>query len=197
MIGEPLGSTTEVELTRRRFTAAEFLHLAEIGFLREEERVELIRGEIVEMSPINEAHASTTRRLIRLLTKTFGEQVIIGAQDPVQLGGDSLPQPNITVLRARNDFYSTQHPGPKDIVMLIEVSDRTLNYDRRVKSVLYAQAAVLEYWIVNLRARRVEVYREPQSDGYRITIRFQPGESLSLLAFPDVALKVDDILGKV
>jgi hypothetical protein len=195
MIAEPVETIVEVELTRRRFTVAEYLRMAEVGLLGEDSRVELLWGEIVEMGPIHIAHTSTVKRLISLLTKTMGEGIILGVQDPVQLSGDSLPQPDVAVLRPRDDFYSERHPGPYDILVLIEVADTSLRYDRRVKGRLYGEAGIADYWIVNLSERRVEVYREPRPDGYRTVTRFAPGEVLSPLAFPHVALDVDQIVG--
>lgn len=187
--------TDLVEMTRRRFTVGELLHLAEIGFLRNEERVELIRGEIIEMSPINVAHASTVSRLVWLLTKVFGQRVILSVQNPVQLGNESLLQPDVALLRPRDDFYGRQHPGPEDVLLLIEVSDTTLNYDRRTKALLYAEAGIADYWLVNLPERQIEVFREPLSSGYRTLTRYLPGEQVSPLAFADLELNVDDILG--
>ena len=195
MVIDLVEKTTQVEMKRRRFTVAELMRLAEIGFLGDDERVELIRGEIVEMSPISEGHASSVMRLLALLSRVFGQQAILSVQNPVQLDDVTLPQPDVVLLRPRDDFYNKQHPGPQDILLLIEVSDTTLRYDRRVKTALYGAAGVREYWIINLPERRVEAYREPQADGYRVTVRFGSGEMLSPLAFPDVALNVAEMLG--
>ena len=142
MIAEPIETTTEVEMTRHRFTVAEYMRMAEVDLLGEDSRVELIWGEIVEMSPIYIAHTSTVKRLISLLTKQLGERIILGVQDPVQLSDDSLPQPDIAVLRPQDNFYSQRQPGPDDILLLIEVADTSLRYDRRVKSKLYGAARV-------------------------------------------------------
>jgi Uma2 family endonuclease len=194
MDAELVKTMTEVEVVRRRFTVAELLRLSETGFLGDDERVELIRGEIIEMSPINAAHASTVSRLLSLLSRVLGERVILSVQNPVQLDDESLPQPDITLLRPRDDFYHTKHPGPQDVLLLIEVSDSTLNYDRRTKRALYGAAGIVEYWVINLPNRRIEVFREPQPDGYRTTTRYAPGEMLSPLAFDDIVLNVKEIL---
>ena len=195
MIMDLVEETTQVEMKRRRFTVADFLRLAEIGFLADDERVELIRGEIIEMSPISEGHASTVMRLVSLLSRMFGQRALLNVQNPVQLDDATLPQPDVVLLRPRDDFYGQRHPGPEDTLLLIEVSDTTLTYDRRVKTALYSAAGVMEYWIINLQKRQIEVYREPQSEGYRTTTRYAPGEMLSPLAFPDINLKVDEIIG--
>lgn len=187
--------TTQVEMKRRRFTVAELLHLAKIGFLGDDERVELIRGEIVEMSPISEGHASSVMRLTSLLSTEFGQRALLNVQNPIQLDDDTLPQPDVALLRPRDDFYSRRHPGPEDVLLLIEVSDTTLPYDRRVKAALYSAAGVLEYWLINLPKRIIEVYRQPQPEGYRTMTRYAPGETLSPLVFPDVVLNVNEVLG--
>lgn len=195
MIAEPIKQIETVELTRHRFTVAEFLRMAEVGLLAEDDRVELIHGEVVEMSPINVAHASTVSRLLSVLSRMFGNDVILSVQNPLQLDDETLPQPDVALLRPQADFYSKEHPKPEDVLLLIEVSDTTARYDHRVKSVLYGAAGVPEYWIVNLPARQIEVFRVPQNSGYRMTIRYAPGEHLSPLAFPDILLNVDDIIG--
>jgi len=182
-------------MTRHRFTVAEYMRMAEVDLWGEDSRVELIWGEIVEMSPIYIAHTSTVKRLISLLTRQLGERIILGVQDPVQLSDDSLPQPDISVLRPQDKFYSERQPGPGDILLLIEVADSSLRYDQRVKSKLYGAAGVADYWIVNLPARQIEVYREPRPNGYRTVTHYAPGETLSPLAFPDAIVNVDDILG--
>jgi len=234
MVAEPVETTDEAELTRRRFTVAEYMSMAEIevlgendrveliwgqvieretgsprlftagdylrlaeaGVLREDERLELIRGEIIEMSPINVAHASTVSRLISVLYAALGKRVLLSVQNPLKLDDETLPQPDIAVLKPRDDFYMKQHPGPEDLLLLIEVSDTTLPYDRRVKGKLYGAANIIEYWIVDLSKRRIEVHREPQADGYRTITYYASGETLSPLAFPDVSLNVAEIVGE-
>ena len=132
---ELVEETTQTELKRRRFTVAELLHLAKIGFLGIDERVELIQGEIVEMSPIGEAHASSVMRLNVLLSNVFSRRAYVNVQNPIRLDDNTLTQPDVTLLRPRDDFYR-QHPGPEDVLLLIEVSDSTLTYDQRVKTAL-------------------------------------------------------------
>lgn len=194
MITELVSETTQIKLKRRRFTVAELLHLAKIGFLGMDERVELIQGEIVEMSPIGEDHASSVIRLNVLLSNSFGRRAFVNVQNPLRLDDETLTQPDVTLLQPREDFYR-QHPGPENVLLLIEVSDTTLQYDRRVKTALYGTAGVIEYWIINLKKRQIEVYRDPQPEGYRTITHHAPGETLSPLAFPDVTLKVDEMFG--
>lgn len=233
MIAEPVEQIERIELTRRRFTVADYMRMAEVGLLREDERVELIwgeivereegkrrpfsvgdylclaesgilqeserieliRGEIVTMSPIEVPHASTLNRLVWLLTSALGKQVIVSIQNPVQLSEESMPQPDVAVLRLRDHFYSEHHPKPEDTLLIIEVADTSLRYDRRIKAPLYSAAGIADYWIINLQARQIEVYRDPRPNGYRTVTYYALGETLPPLAFPDVVLKVDEVLG--
>ena len=192
---ELVEETTQVEIKRRRFTVADYLRMVEAELFVEGDRVELIEGEFVEMSPIYITHSSTLNRLVWLLSNALGKQVILSVQNPVQLSEDNLPQPDVAVFRFQEKFYSEQTAEPEDILLIIEVADTSLRYDRRVKSALYGSAGIADYWIVNLPGRQIEVYREPRPDGYRTVTTYAPGETLSPLAFDDVVLNVADILG--
>lgn len=194
MIAESV-EMAEVELIRHRFTVAEYMRMVEVGLLSEGSRVELIQGEIIETGAISVSHAATIRRLISLLSQALGEQVILSVHNPVWIDDESLPQADIAALIFIDNFYSDRHPAPDDVLLLIEVADSSLRYDRRIKSNLYGAAGIADYWIVNLSARQIEVYREPQANGYRTITIYAPGETLSPLAFPDVVVNVDDILG--
>ena len=186
---------TEVELKRHRFTAVEYIQMVEAELFAESEKVELIRGEIFEMSPINVPHTSTIRRIVQLLTTALGKQIILDVQNPVQLDEDSLPQPDVVLLRPRDDFYSRTHPIATDVLLLIEVADTSLKYDRRLKGPLYGAASIADYWIINLAARQIEVYREPRPNGYRTVTYYALGEKLSPLAFPEIQIDAVEILG--
>jgi Uma2 family endonuclease len=147
------------------------------------------------MSPVNVAHSSCVLRLTHLLTRLLSDRAIIGVQNPIKLDARTLPQPDIAVLRPRPDYYNTAHPGPGDIYLIIEVADSSLDYDRKTKSMIYARYGIADYWIVNLPGQQIEVHREPRDGAYRTTTRYSHGDTLTLLAFPDVALLADDILG--
>lgn len=194
MIAEPV-EMAELELTRRRFTVAAYLRMVEAELFVEGERVELIHGDLIEMSPIYITHISTLNRLVWMLSNALGKQVILSVQNPVQLSEDSLPQPDVAVFRFQEEFYSEQHAKPEDILLIIEVADSSLRYDQRVKSKLYGTAGIADYWIVNLPERQIEVYREPRPNGYRTVTTCVPGETLSPLAFPDVVQQVEQIMG--
>jgi len=169
--------------------------MLEAGVLTEDDQLELLEGEIVAMSPIKPRHAGVVARLNQLLNNMLGQQAIVNPQNPVQLGEYSEPQPDIALLTSRDDFYTASHPTPKDVLLLIEVSDTSLEFDRDTKGELYAKAGISEYWIVNLLDNRVEVYREPSDIGYRTTRRILPGERLTMLEFPEISIAVEDILG--
>ncbi|HQF70504.1 MAG TPA: Uma2 family endonuclease [Promineifilum sp.] len=189
--------TAKVELKRRRFTAADFLRMTEVGVFKEDERLELLWGEIAEMSPINVAHVLCVNRLNAILSEKLAAQAIVSVQNPVQLDDQSLPQPDVALWKPAIDEYSrsSRLPGPSELLLVIEVADTSIGDDRRVKATLYSRAGIADYWIVNLRDRVIEVYREPRPDGYRTMTRYAPGETLSPLAFADVALNVAEILG--
>lgn len=183
-----------VELLRRKFTVEEYYKMAEMGILKAGDRVELIRGEIVEMSPIGTRHAACVSRLTRLLTIRLGNRATASPQNPVRLDNDSEPQPDVALLQPREDFYEEQHPQPADIFLLIEVADTTVESDRSIKIPLYAENNIAEVWLVNLPENCLEVYRQPTATGYQSVGNFYRGDRLSLQAFPDVSLSVDEVL---
>jgi Uma2 family endonuclease len=181
--------------SRRRFTNAEYHAMAEAGILAEDERVELIAGEIVRMAPIGSRHAGGVKRLNRRLTRGLGDRALVSIQDPISIGDNSEPQPDVAVLRTRADDYTQSHPKPADVLLIIEVADSSVTYDRNVKIPLYAGAGIAEAWLVCLDERCIEIHRDPATTGYRNIRILQPGESVSPLTFPDFELTVDEILG--
>jgi Uma2 family endonuclease len=186
---------TDIELVRRRFTLDEYHRMAATGVLNEDDRVELIRGEIVQMTPIGRDHASCVARLTHLVLGRLHGRVVLWPQNPLMILPDSEPQPDIILLVWRDDFYRHALPGPSDVALLVEVADTSLRYDRRVKGLLYAEAGVREYWIVDLAGDALDVYREPGAGGFERAERLARGATLAPLAFPDVSLAVADILG--
>ena len=168
--------------------------MAEAGILARDERVELLDGDVITMPPINEWHASN----VDLFTNTFPTQLhgraVVRVQNPVRLDGSSQPQPDVMLLRRRDDFYRDGHPGPADVLLLIEVSDSSLDFDRNEKLAAYAAAGIPEAWIVNRPDRRIESYADPAGDEYATVRYYEPGESISPQAFPDIALEVDQIV---
>jgi Uma2 family endonuclease len=181
------------QLTTRKFTVAEYHKMSETGILTHEDRVELIRGEIISMSPIGTKHAATVNRLNHLFHQKLNEQVIVSVQNPIQLDNSSEPQPDLVLLKPRPDFYESQSPQFQDIYLLIEVSDSTIAYDQEVKLPLYAQSLINEVWIVNLNNSSLEVYRQPKNLHYQYQQR--DVSRISPLAFPNLTFSLDEILG--
>lgn len=184
----------DAEVTRRRFSVDEYHRMGEAGILNEDDRVELIRGEIVQMTTIGSDHASCVARLNHRLVLALQDRAILWPQNPLTILPDSEPQPDIILLRYRDDFYRHELPGPADVALLIEVADTSVRYDRNVKGPLYAEAGVREYWIVDVSSEAVEVYRDPEAGRFRRVSRAEVGATLTPLAFPDVAVSVAAIL---
>jgi Uma2 family endonuclease len=180
---------------RRRFNVEDYYRMAEAGILGEDDRVELIEGEIVEMPPIGSPHGGGVKALNRLFSRLVGDRAIVSVQDPVRLSEISEPVPDVCLLRPRQDLYRDSHPRPADVLLLVEVADTTAAFDRRVKLPLYARAGIAEYWIVDLEAGIVEVFRGPGPEGYAERAEFRPGDSVAPAAFPDAVLSLGDILG--
>jgi Uma2 family endonuclease len=182
-------------LVRRNFTVDEYHRMAQAGILGEDDRVELIDGQVVAMTPIGPDHGSCVNRLTALFAPLAGRQATVSVQNPVVLGEHEEPQPDVTLLRYRADGYRARHPEASDVLLVIEVGDTSVDADRRTKIPLYARAGIPEAWLVNLPADAVECYREPTGEGYADLRTAQRGETLTPLQVPGIALRVDDILG--
>ena len=183
--------TRPMERMRRRFTVYEYHRMGEAGILHEDDRVELIEGELVEMTPIGGRHAACVRELNRLLVRRLADEMRVDVQNPIRLGEHSEPQPDLAVIRARK--YGERLPGPEDVLLLIEVSDTTLAYDRNVKLPLYARAGIREVWVVNLPGGTIERHTYPSEDAYRSVSNARPGEEIESAALPGLKLAVDDV----
>ena len=182
-------------VARRRFTLEEYRRMGEVGILDEGERVELIEGDLVQMTPIGPRHASVVSRLTVLLSTRLADRAIPWAQNPVVLPPSSQPQPDVVLLRPRQDFYASGHPEPADVLLVIEVMDSSAAYDRRIKLPLYARAGIVEVWLVDLDGRAVEAYRDPTGQGYAERQVLSELGVLSPRAFPELQLGLADILG--
>lgn len=169
--------------------------MAAAGVLSEDDRVELIEGEIIEMSPIGSRHAACVGRLTKLLERLAGDHAIVWVQNPVQVNDYSEPVPDVTLLRRRDDFYAQGKPGPADVLLLVEVADSTLGYDRQVKVPLYARAGVPEVWVVNLPGEVVEVYARPEGGEYQETRLVGRGESLTAASVAGLTFDAAAALG--
>lgn len=183
------------QITRRHFSVADYQRMGATGILTEEDRVELIAGEIVEMSPIGSEHAAIVKRLLRLFMSSVGQVALIGVQDPITIPPLSEPQPDIAVLRPRDDDYARAHPTPADVLLLVEVAESSLAYDRDVKLPLYAAAGIPEVWLVDIANERIERHESPREGVYRLVSHARRGEALTSAALPQLTVAVDAVLG--
>ncbi len=183
---------TQVPIKRYYFNVEEFRQMGEAGIIAPGHRVELIKGEIIEMSPINSLHAGTVKNLNRLLSRILGEDTILSVQDPVELNQHSEPEPDLAILRYRKDLYTQAHPKPEDILIIIEVSDSTLEKDQKIKLPLYAATGIEEVWIINLQDKQLEVSTEPSEQGYRNCHIYRAGDIIRHNSIGELA--VSDIL---
>ena len=181
--------------TRYKLSVEDYHKLGEVGILTEDSRVELLEGELIEMAPIGGAHMAVVNRLTRLLVLAVGDLGVVSVQNPVRLPPHSEPQPDLAILRPRTGNDARAVPGAEDALLLIEVADTTLAYDRTVKLPLYAKCGIPESWIVNLQLRCIEVYREPMADGYARKTEIEFHGSATPLAFPEVCVAVAEVFG--
>jgi Uma2 family endonuclease len=184
-----------VQIAKHWFTVAEYNRMGEAGILTEDDRVELVEGEIIEMSPIGRRHAACVDRLTELLSERLNRRAIIRVQNPIVLNDYSEPQPDVALLKRRDDFYEQSLPTPEDVLLVIEVSDTTLEYDRQIKAPLYARAGITEVWIVNLMDEQVEIYAQPENGAYQSQRQAERGQSINSSTALNLTLSVDDILG--
>jgi Uma2 family endonuclease len=184
-----------VQLERYRFTTAEYHRLAEAGILGEDDRVELIEGELIAMNPIGPRHVSSVNRLTQVLVRTLGDAAIVQVQSPIRLDDLSEPQPDLSLLRPHPDFYVSSLPTPRDVLLVIEVADSSEAYDRRIKAPLYARSGIQEYWLVRLEREHLVVFRDPTPYGYLHRRVVRRSGTVSPLAFPQLELRIADLVG--
>lgn len=184
----------------RRLSVSEYHRMSENDILKEDEQVELIEGIITKMSPKGTKHSAVISRLsVKFYEPVLQNKVILRVQDSIVLNDMTEPEPDIAVVKFRDDYYSKEHPHPNDVLLLIEVADTSLERDREVKLPLYAASGIPEVWIVNLVEKVIEVYRESflLPDGtyrYRIQENFTEGDEISPQAFPEEKISVDSII---
>jgi Uma2 family endonuclease len=183
------------DATKKLFTVDEFYRMADAGIFTEHDRVELIDGEIIQMSAIGVRHAGCVNRANTFFTESFGRNAVVSIQNPLRLTTYTEPTPDIVVLKPREDFYSSHRFTPEDVLLVVEVADTTLRYDRNVKIPRYAAAGILEVWIEDLNSNVLLIYRDPAKGTFRAELTLHRRDSISPLAFPDVTFKVEDLLG--
>ena len=183
----------DVAAARRLFTRGEYHRMGEAGILRPTDRVELIRGEVVEMSPIGRRHYAFVNNLNQLLTVRLAGRAIVAVQGPIALADDTEPEPDVAIIRRRVVPYKEREAHAEDALLLIEVAESSLAYDRSTKLRLYAAAGIPEYWVVDCVAESVEVHRTPDAGGFRGVSSVAGTGTVAVQAFPDVTLTLAEI----
>ncbi|HJU56010.1 MAG TPA: Uma2 family endonuclease [Pyrinomonadaceae bacterium] len=178
----------------RLLTSAEYEQMIAAGIFNEDDRVELLEGVIVEMSPKGVKHAASTDRAARYFLRLLGERVIVRNQNPIKLNDHSEPEPDLVLAAPEQYEYAFKHPRPKDIYLVLEMADTTLAYDRQSKGPSYAKAGIVQYLILNLNEMEIEDYREPSADGYRSKQTYTRGQRFDLVCFPGLTVGVNDLL---
>ena len=182
---------------RRKLDVNAYYALAEAGILGEDDRVELVDGDIIEMVPIGQGHSGTVNRLNEVLVLACQGRAVVSVQNPIRLDQRNEPQPDFAILRLRDDFYAVgERAGPADVLAIIEVSDSSLRYDRTVKLELYARSGIPEYWIVDLGRRTLTVHRRPTPAGFDDISTLGPGERVNLALVPGIVVKIDKVFGR-
>lgn len=184
-----------VQLHKRYFNVDDYYRMFQAGVISEGDHVELIEGEVIEMSPVGTLHAGCVDALNSLLSDRVGKFAIVRIQSPIYVDEYSEPQPDIALLRPRRDFYRRSHPRPIDVLVVIEVADTSAEYDRNVKLPLYARAGIPEAWLIILPKDFIEVHSEPKNGKYQKVQRLKRGKTLASTTIPGLKLDVDDILG--
>ena len=183
------------EVRRHSFTVDEFAKMGEAGIFTEDDRVELIDGEIREMAPIGSIHAGVVNRLNLMLVERLGRSAIVGVQNPVQLDLHNEPQPDFAILASRDDYYMAGHPRPGDTLLVIEVADSSLAYDVHEKAPRYARSMVPEAWVVDVEAQAVRVFTEPGPSGYANERTASRGETIVSESVDGLRVDVDEVFG--
>jgi Uma2 family endonuclease len=178
---------------RHRLTIGDYHRMGEAGILTEDSRVELIEGALIDMAPIGSPHAGMVKRLNRIFDRAVGSQAIVSVQDPVLLGQYSEPQPDIALLRPRDDFYAKSHPHPKDVLLIVEVADSSLRYDREVKIPLYARHGIPEVWLVDVEKKQLTVFHTPAQQAYREEIQPETAGIFQLTCLPEIKIDLSGL----
>ena len=173
---------------RHRLSTDEYRRMAEHGIIAPDARVELIDGEIIDMPPIGSSHNGIVNQLNRLFTEAIGAAAVVQVQGSIELPRHSQPQPDVALLRPRADFYKRTLPQPEDVLLLVEVADSTLVYDRDVKAPLYARYRIPEYWLIDVAGERVTAFAVPGDAGYDIRETLVDPRAVAPAALPGAAL---------
>jgi Uma2 family endonuclease len=182
-----------LEISRRLFSTDEFHRMGEAGILASDDRVELLEGELVQMAPIGSWHAGKVIRIDRLFSRCVGDQAIVSIQNPIALPPNSELQPDLTILRPRADFYEGSLPTPDDVLLVVEVSDTTLAYDRDAKLPVYARNGIAEAWLIDRQRQAVSIFLDPTDTGYQRVLAPAKDASVTLSLLPNILIPLADI----
>ena len=183
-----------VAVSNRRLTADEYQRMGQVGILSEDDRVELIDGELVAMTPIGPRHNACVNRTLLAMVRSVGDNAIVQAQGSVRLDLYHEPQPDLVLLRPRADFYASRHAGPDDILLIVEIAQSSIEYDRDVKARVYAELGIQEYWLADLNANLVSGYSAPKGGSFRRLEQYHRGQSIAPHMLPECAIAVDVLL---
>ena len=183
-----------IAISRKRFTADEYQRMGQVGILSEDDRVELIDGEVLAMTPIGARHAACVDSATRAMVIGAGDSAIVRVQSSVRLNLYTEPEPDVVLLRPRADFYASRHPGPADILLIIEIADSSIEYDEDVKTQIYAESGVPEYWVADLHANLAWCYSAPHEGTYRNRQQFRRGQTIAPQMLPQCPVAVDQLL---
>jgi Uma2 family endonuclease len=186
-----------IQVMRRTVMVEEYHRMGEAGIFSEDERIELINGEIIKMTPIGSRHASCVKRLNQFFTVHLKEKALVSVQDPIQLDEYSEVQPDVALLHPEKSAYMHHHPTPQDVYLIIEVSDSSLSFDRDVKLQFYAKAGIIEVWLVDLLSGCIEIYQEPSSFGYGVMRKKRGSDVIFPSVLPEISIAVEGVIGKV
>jgi Uma2 family endonuclease len=182
------------EISKRLFTVHDYHRMVDAGILREGDRVELIRGEVLAMSPIGPRHNAAILRANYTLSRIVEDKALVGVQGSIRLDEYDEPQPDIYLLCPKEDFYASGHAGPSDIFLIIEMADSSLEYDQEIKMPLYAETGVPEYWIADIRNDRLITYGDPVKNAYTSILEFHRGDKVAPRLLPEYPIPVDALL---
>lgn len=187
-------TTTMPQPVRLRFTVDEYHRMIELGLLRDYEKAEIIEGELIKKMTVGDRHAAVVNYLTRFFVKNVSENILVAIQNPVRITDFNEPEPDV-VLADLTKYDGKRHPRPEEVLLLVEVSDSTLKYDRDVKLPLYAEAKIPEIWIVNLPKKIIEVYTNPEYEIYQTVKIYKRGEIVKSVLIPGIEIEADAILG--
>ena len=183
-----------IQLAEKLYTVDDYYKMAKVGILKPSDKVELINGKIIKMSPVSSKHSANVNRIARFFFNLLSEEVaVISVQSPIRINNFSEPEPDVAILKPRDDFYSKKHAEPADVLLLIEVSLSTLDIDRKIKLPLYAVDGIQEYWIVNVKNKTIEVYKKPEGEKYKDK-KIAKGDNEINISSLDKVVKVSDLL---